>query len=135
MIMEATFEGGNNNLGRNMVLVLGVVIALIMFIAPKIGNISHSVKHHTADDVHSCLEQNGTWKTIQDGNDPNKFINICQFSEKKWGFQVFARIGESYEEITAYIADNFKSVDKLFNWISRRGYTEVNPETLEVIDP
>jgi hypothetical protein len=131
--MEANMEYPNNNTGRNLVLALGVVIALIMFIAPKVGNISHATKHHTADDVHSCLEQNGTWLTIQDAVDPDKFINVCKFSEKKFGFQVFARIGESYEEITAYIADNFKSVDKLFNWITRRGYKEVNPETLEII--
>jgi len=133
--MEATFDQGNNNLGRNMVLVLGVVIALIMFIAPKIGNISHATKHHTADDVHSCLEQNGAWKTIQDSTDPDKYINICLFPDKKVGFQVFAKVGDAYEEITSYIADNFKSLDKLMNWISRRGYTEVDPTTLEVIDP
>lgn len=84
---------------------LGVLVLSVML--PRISLNTHALERHGSDavEIRRCINEQGAqqvWKKT--GSD--RWLLLCQLLDNRWGIQIVQKIGDKYEEITAFVREN-----------------------------
>lgn len=66
---------------------------------------SHAERHPEAYEVRECTERGDAIMLFRHRENPNRFAWLCQLPDGRWGIHVLEKVGETWEEITAFVRD------------------------------
>ncbi|KAA3644801.1 MAG: hypothetical protein DWQ07_15460 [Chloroflexi bacterium] len=75
--------------------------------AVAVGMNAHSITRHGISEVsaiHNCIQQNGPVMTFRSTTDPNRFYQLCQLPDGRFGMRTVQHLGEGlYKHVTSFI--------------------------------
>ncbi len=70
---------------------------------PKYTPHEHAEWHSEAADVRTCTENGKSVMTFRGKRFSNRFAWLCQLPDGRWGVHVLEKVGEKWQEITAFV--------------------------------
>ena len=129
--MTLTLESSHksNTLGT-LVLLVGVAIIGIVFIASAIPNSNHAISRHgtsTVSAVRTCISNPSSNKQVWKSKRDSRFYVLCQMESGNWGLQPRECINGKWIEVTAFIPEDgtWNSVVKYMEKFSTKFNGEV----------
>lgn len=83
---------------------------------------SHGTAKHgaSAETVRQCLDDKGQIRTYD--LDYDKKARICEIEPGMFGIQIIRKYKGKWEEITAYVADQFNTLEQIDAYLRDMGY-------------
>ena len=90
------------------IILLGLALALGLVLAINVQPSQHAVERHGTDAlaIRNCLDSNGPTEVWRHKTEKDKFIEICQLDDGRWGMRIIRKAEEKFYEITCFCRDN-----------------------------
>jgi hypothetical protein len=93
---------------------------------PEYTRHRHTEKHPEANEVRECTERGDSNLMFRHKAFENRFAWLCQLPDGRWGIHILELVGDTWEEVTAFVRDQAKTSGEMVEYLRRTLFTRYN---------